>query len=60
MKYINKKYSVHCCFMTVEECRINQIVLDLIKKYQLNRGLYSRYLEQVEDCKPSKYLINNK
>jgi len=56
----NKKYSVQCCFMTVEECTINQIDLDLIKKYQLNRGLYSRYLEQVEDCKPSKYLINNK
>jgi hypothetical protein len=57
---LDKSYSVHNCFLTAEECRINQMVLDLIKIFKLDNEFYYRYLQQAENCIPSKYMIENK
>jgi hypothetical protein len=56
---IDKNYSIHSCFLSVEDCRINQIVKNMIYIFKLDNEFYNRYLKQDEDCIPSKF-INKK
>jgi hypothetical protein len=53
---IDKSYSVHSCFLTLEEYRVNQIVLNLIKTFKLNNEFYNRYLKEVEECIASEFI----